>query len=1031
MTIDKREKVLVPIELGKGMNEAQAEELAGPGSLRRLENAVYTQRGTIHKRDGYKSLGKARIDGTSRDSAYALGTTKQSVAVYDGATVDLYSPTANVFASTGFGPQLGVVSAPVVGVSGEPIQYQSVACNGYVLCAYYYDPTGSGGPGSIRCVVLDEKTLEAVTAPFVVLSGVTFSSNYAQMRLAMAGNCAHVLLQDFGGSSGNAYSEYVDLTNSSTIYTGPQTGITYTGLVSDANKAVPRAVDLVGDSANLYLATINSANSSHVAKFNTTGTLVSNTNSNAATMVSIAKSGDNLYLARYNAGNVHVDVFNATDLSLAPQQVLALDNVGANATAMCLMIGAINSNAATVVHANTTATTYRSVVGTQSSATTGINRSQVLNWQAMARPFALNDEVYFVARERSANAADVQGEKTLAGLHATTSHNLYANVAFVLAPRLAPYDTYDTSFGTWAQLHGQHTHNTYDGQVAGLFPRQKLSSLSGTTDGISFDYVRFSRDPADMVIQPVQFGDELYASGGVSTMMDGSRCTESGFVSRPLVTYSNSAAGSVTGNVAYVAIYERLTASGSVVWSQPSDPVIVAASSNTINATVYPLAVTSSVTDDGESFAPTIALYRTVNNGSTYYRVAARRDTGAVQYITDNTTDTALVSLPKLYTQPGTPGTSQTRQCPPASTFACAHQDRIWLVGDDGVTLWYSAPRVQGEAAWFNNLFTIPLEESGRATGLASFDNRLLVFKAGDIFVIDGQGPPENGGSGNEFAPPYKLPFGTGCIDPGSIIATNGSVFFRSTTGIEMLDRRLQVSYVGEPVRDTLASYPVVTSATSMSDDRVIFTCRETDTIGTTGNGAILVYHTRLGAWSVDLVEESGGDPNAGFVDCTTQNLDGEARTWLLDPEGGLYVQRASDDADRYKDSVEAVRLGLETNWVRATESLADRQRVWNNEVSLRMRSNCSLNAAWAYDYVNTFDTDVRMNESVLGASGIAVVKFQPDTPQNMAVKVRLTETANTTNVGVGTSEGFEVLGVSLEIAPKSGAHDPAATKKG
>lgn len=1031
MTIDKREKVLVPIELGKGMNEAQADESAGPGSLRRLENAVYTKRGTIAKRDGYKSLGKARIDSTSRDNGYSIGATKKSVAVYDGSTVDVYSPTANTSFSAGFGPQLGVVSKPVVGVSGEPLQYQSVACNGYVLCAYYYDPTGIGGPGSIRAVVLDEKTLEAVTAPFVMLSGATFSSNYAQMRVAMAGNCAHVVLQSFFLGP-NVVSEYVDLTNASTIYQGPQTGLSYASVITgSAGKDVPLSMDVIGDNTNLYMAAINTSNSSHVAKFSDTGAFVSNTNSNSAIMVSLAKSGDNLYLARYNGGNVFVDVFNATDLSLAPQQVLALDNVGSNTTAMCLMIGAINSNAATVVHSNTTATTYRSVVGTQSSATTGINRSYVLNWQAMARPFALNGEVYFVARERSANTANVQGERTLVGIHATTSHNLYANVAFVMAPRLSPYDTYDSGPTGWAQLAGQHTHNTYDGQVAGLFPRQKLSALTGTTDGVAFDYVRFSRDPADMVIQPVQFGDEVYASGGVSTMMDGSRCTEAGFVSRPLVTYSNSAAGSVTGNVAYVAIYERLTASGSVVWSQPSDPVIVAASSNTINATVYPLAVTSTLTDDGENFAPTIALYRTVNNGSTYYRVAARRDTGAVQYITDNTTDAALVSLPKLYTQPGTPGTSQARQCPPASVYACAHQDRLWLIADDGVTHWFSAPRVQGEAAWFNNLFTIPIEEGGRSTAMASFDNRLLVFKAGEIFVIDGAGPPENGGSGSEFAPPYKLPFGTGCINPGSVIATNGGVFFRSSTGIEMLDRRLQVSYIGEPVKDTLAAYPVVTSATSMADDRVIFTCREDDTMGTTGNGVILVYHTRLGAWSVDVVEAADGSAATGFTDCVTQDLDGESRTWLLDPEGGLYIQRASADADRYKDSVGAVRLGLQTNWIRATDSLADRQRVWNNEVSLRMHSNVSLNAAWAYDYVNTFDTAVRMDESVLGASGIAVVKFQPDTPQNMAVKVRLTETANVANVGVGDSEGFEVLGVSLEIAPKSGAHDPAATKKG
>jgi hypothetical protein len=389
------------------------------------------------------------------------------------------------------------------------------------------------------------------------------------------------------------------------------------------------------------------------------------------------------------------------------------------------------------------------------------------------------------------------------------------------------------------------------------------------------------------------------------------------------------------------------------------------------------------------------------------------------------------VSLQKLYTQPGTPGTALGRQCPPASTYSITHQDRVWLVAEDGVTLWYSAPRVQGETAWFNNLFTIPIEDGGKITGLASFDNRLVVFKEGEIFVVDGSGPPENGGSGTEFAPPYKLPFGTGCINPGSIIATSGTLYFRSSTGLEALDRRMQVSWVGEPVRDTLASYPVITSAVAMADDRVVFTCRETNVMTAPGNGVLLVHHTRLGAWSVDLVEGTDGTANYGFIDSATQELDGEYRTFLLDSDGVLYAQRTTDDADRYKDSVDPVRIGLATNWVRSTESLADRQRVWNAEVTLRAKSNTSVNASLAYDYSNTFSDDKQWSETVLGSSGIAVLKKQPETPQNMAVKLLLQETANVANVATGNEEGFEVLGVSFEIAPKSGAHDPAATKKG
>src|SRR5690606_6775728 len=147
---------------------------------------------------------------------------------------------------------------------------------------------------------------------------------------------------------------------------------------------------------------------------------------------------------------------------------------------------------------------------------------------------------------------------------------------------------------------------------------------------------------------------------------------------------------------------------------------------------------------------------------------------------------------------------------------------------------------------------------------------------------------------------------------PSSLLVTSLGVFFQSRRGIELLTRARTVEPIGEPVKYTLAAFPVVTSA--VLDDRnslARFTLAAGESGGVvSGEGRTLVYDLTVKAWvSVDDVR--GSSASEAAQSAAQVYLDGAWRYAWLGADGTVYYERDPGDADACLDGTSFV----ETTW--------------------------------------------------------------------------------------------------------------------
>jgi len=1025
-----QEKVLWPIDVASGVDEAFSSEVSGQNKLTSLENVVFTARGRLDKRPGFENLGAARIDGTSRSYGYHLSTYRGSVIVIDGDKADAYSTTAVGSQTIGRVSGISIRTEGIQFPGGVPQHYQSCVVNGYLITAFSY----TGSLYVYACV--QDLATGSVVLPVTAVSFSSFGS-VDTIKLAHTTTHAHIIY--YAQAGGHIYSKYLDTTSSSTINAGWQTGFDISNATTSSGRS---GWDAESGDFRLYVAYVtNNASSANVtvSSFDNTGTLLESAgvvSAGVAPSAAALRLRNSLWVATYHgASGCKVETRSPTSLSTVVSTAYSFaPTTTGNTLVRGLDVGDfINADTATVVLSKLyTRMEYVAVKESGGAVTAATSLALVNRFSHTTRPFFLTPRVYMGTIECTQNASG-QFDKNMFVMDVTEPANVAVRTASIISPRLAAFGTYSGEM-----YPVQHPDTAPSGESVFLTPIQKSALTS--TGGVGYNATFVSRLPKHLKYSSTEYADCLHVGGGLTMFLDGIRSGEVNFLTRPQIVDVNVSAGTgITANTAYLytSIYEKTDAQGNIHWSAPADPINSGAFSNkapTINVTG--LIPTCSCTDTDNSNRNLIVLYRTTDGGSTFYRHSSTLDNGVRKTFTDTTTDATLTTQAKLYSQVGTAGTSQVRQAPPGLSCLVSHQDRLLGIADDGVTVWYSAQRVQGEGAWFNNIFTIPCEQGGKITAIASFDNRIIIFKDSSIFVVEGQGPPENGGNGSEFSPPYKLPHTIGCIEPRSIVSTGDVLMFQSRRGIEALDRKLGLTWVGERVRQTLASYPTITSATyHYTTDRVVFTAATSDVDGSVPNGRVLVYHARLDAWTIDRVN-TGSSQNTAFVSsCVQKKTDTyPAQLWMLDRIGVLYASKNENDSGRYTDSDGSlVQMRLETSWVRTVPTLSDRQRVWNAELEGLAYSNVALNVQLSYDYDTSNAQTVQTFEpNVSGYTGSYTFKAQPISPQNKAIRVVVYDNvaSNTTAYPVTTGRGFAITGLALEIAQKTGASDPSSGRK-
>lgn len=388
---------------------------------------------------------------------------------------------------------------------------------------------------------------------------------------------------------------------------------------------------------------------------------------------------------------------------------------------------------------------------------------------------------------------------------------------------------------------------------------QATSNGSGGSAQVGVSGLKIDFDNPTNSFQFAELGNDLHWSGGILQMYDGVDVVEHGFNLYPEYV-SATAVADVTsqiepGNYQYKVTYEWIDNKGNLHRSAPSTAASVTVATNQrVDISVPYL----QLTDKQDNRSPVqIIVYRTLVISGTptteFHRVS---DLSAptpnviggspslvspvpMAVIPDKLSSVNAAERALLYT---TGGILPNFPAPPAKSVTL-HRNRLWVVDSENpLTVYYSKDRAMSAPVEFaGDAFSKTVDpRGGPITALASLDDKFIVFKRTHMFFFVGQGPIDTGAQ-NDLSDSILITTDVGCIDPRSIVGTPVGLMFKSAKGIYLIDRSLQVQYVGSPV-EAYNSQTITSATLAPNVNQVRFTL---------GNGLTLVYDYFMQQWSV------------------------------------------------------------------------------------------------------------------------------------------------------------------------------------
>ena len=522
-----------------------------------------------------------------------------------------------------------------------------------------------------------------------------------------------------------------------------------------------------------------------------------------------------------------------------------------------------------------------------------------------------------------------------------------------------------------------------------------------------------------------EIGGSLVLGGGLLSAYDGIGLTELGFFAWPdeCAVSLGGGGGLSAGSYQWVAVYEWTDNNGFVHRSAASLPATATATSGqSATVTVSTLSITSK-----QARAPVqIVVYRTLANGTVFYRAssltAPTLNSVSAYTVTfsDTVSDATLASRPLLYTTGGV-----VENIPPgASSGLTIHRGRLWAVdGLNPLRLWYSRQVASGAPVEFSDVLALDVDSrGGDVVALGSLDDKLVVFKRTQIFVVSGQGP-DSTGSQNDFSDAVLVTSDVGCVDARSLVVTPSGLVFQSTKGIYLLDRSLAVSYIGADVE----AY----NGATVESGQLIPTANQVRFVLSTGVALVLDFY--VGQWSVFT--------NHPAVDSVV---------WL---DRFCYVRADGvvmrEDASRHDDAGAYVPLKVTTGWLafagdagvyaaaagnRAPAALQLYQRARRLLVLGEYSSPHRLRVQVSFDYAPAVEQDVVVTPNDPGSYGSSS-PYGSESPYGgtwlpyqwrvdlarqkcQALKVSISEQRIAGEVGEGLS--LSALSIELGLKPLS-----------
>lgn len=1036
------EKTVVDIELKSGHYESERAERADwTKKLSTVENLVLDDYGVLVKRGGLTALGTALDENSAFMGVFnhRLLPLQNGIAnVGNAFRLYHFDESAQVWRKKNRVPCFGVESHVVATNGATGGATYSGALMGVALTDRYravmYSVSTSSTVNHLRIGIQDRESGLVVRDLLVYLSSGTRTVG---AMTAVDNRYIHFV---FGNTSSTRHG-VID-----TLALPANSAAMTVSTVASLGGIEETIIALLPGTNHSVLVRVQVGGIAQLTKYNNAGTLV---------LTSTATAGAQAADINYSTEDIYtIDGANLSVWGFATLTQVTRTLTGLPGTITEVRIAVDDAGECRIIAEEQTETTGSaenlpqwSVFSLAAAATACTDLGPLVGWGEACAPFYNPESERFYiglvkirgSQNGSTYSAETVGACVLADItepRLTTGNGRFP-VAAVLEPYLATTADVDTSDS---------------GSNAPGFRRsvpQLRASRYGVTTCLGVSSLTASTARAYSAVELSAFDSSCVHSappligGGALAVYDGNEVAENGFVDSPSVFHTQVAGALSAGLRNYVAVYEFQDANGNLHYSRVSgvsSATNTGAQLNRIRVSVPSVSTHHGNESGFETSRVFCKLYRTTSGGQTYYLVTSMADPSAGFYSYDDSiSDATLITRQQLFRQPGLQNAALDRYHAPSSRHIVQHKDR-WFVCR-GSSVYYSSFAVDGEAPWFNPAFTFSVPGgTGNITGLASMDGILVVFKRDGIWLVDGDGPPENGGSGLEFSPPRRILTEYGCVNPKSIVATPDGIMYRSSRGFELLTRGFSVAepWVGEAVKDTADTYPQTGGACfDRNGGRALFAIGATYSyagqVNPNGAGVILAYDCAVRAWSVLKATNGLGVYGMGIQDVAFSKIavSGEPADALLVLDGHYYVYR--EELDNCLDIDGAnyyVPFKIETAWIRA-QSLQDRIRVSDFLFLGKKKSNHNLKISVAYDYSDTYSYTKTWTPADYSTVEQLELQIPRQAVQAVRFKIEDAPPDNTTTYPLGNGKGPEILCLSVKLGLRGGGAKLPAGQKG
>lgn len=984
------QKQLVPVPMQGGIDTKKSKLAVMAGNLLELENGVFNSAGEIGKRTGYERLSNSVEGGGDVLAGVALSAFQDELLLFDGSNVYTRVEATGTWLDRGTAISVIPRNDQVIRTSNEQQLNADVALlNGIEVWAW------EASTGGVRYAAVD-----AVTRAYCVSNALVHVDGRKPKVLAF-GSVVVILYTD----GANNLSCKVVNTHNPTVLSAQ------VHLIADGMGDFH--YDACCSPTRLYVAYLSSASPDGAIK------VVAYDSTFTSTNIAIVEDTDELAIADGFEGCLNIVRESAGALWVSWGTGEQVRTARYSATLVQLLASTQVQDSVEVV----------TLAGIESSA-----GSQTLKLVYEVTAADDMNHRLGIATITSAGSVAVGTPLRSVGLASkpfTYGGRLYVNTAHQ-SPLQSTYFThlldaapYPAIAKVSPSLAGGHRTNHMLSEVLEvstgvcLWANGNKGKLN-TEAGAAFSYIGVNATRLDFASSngflSVTASRNLLTVGGVIQSYDGISFTEQNFHLAPEAigaVASGSDGFLSTGTYQYVVIWQWTDNRGQDQRSTPSVPKSVSVTStNHVTLTIPTLRITAK---QGARHNVSVVIYRTLANGTEFHRITSALvptlndpTVDSIDYV-DILSDSSIAGNELRYTT----GSILPNAAPPAASLICTYKNRVFLAGlEDANLLAYSKNRFDNSS--FN---TIPVEfaaeltvgvdpDGGAITAIASYQDKLVIFKRSAIYTMWGDGPNDTG-LGEAFPDPVRLVGDVGCVTPNSVVETPLGLMFRAEKGIYLFNGE-SAQYIGAQV-ERWNDYPV-TSATVIPEENVV--------IFTTHNGPALVYNYFFGQWSTFT--------NHYAVDA--------------DVFGGRYVYTKANgkvyrsDPERFDDDGRAISL-LWTSPNFAVAGLNGYQRAFRAYLLGFFKGKHRLKIEVAYDYAETYthaDTiDASSNvttwgdDATWGASSVwggeySIYEFRVDFARQKCTAIRL----RVSDLPDGDpTEGYAIGAVTLEIGVLPGGN--------